>query len=65
MNWDQIEHKWAAMTRRIRADWKGSPDGQTTHPGASVIAAKAKLGSPSPVEKRTPKVKDGSPPVSR
>lgn len=21
MNWDQIESKWAAMTRRIRADW--------------------------------------------
>jgi hypothetical protein len=21
MNWDQIEHKWAAMTSRVRADW--------------------------------------------
>jgi hypothetical protein len=21
MNWDQIENKWAAMTRRIRSDW--------------------------------------------
>jgi len=21
MNWDQIESKWALMTRRIRADW--------------------------------------------
>lgn len=21
MNWDQIEHRWAAMTRRVRADW--------------------------------------------
>lgn len=21
MNWDQIESKWAAMTRRVRADW--------------------------------------------
>jgi hypothetical protein len=21
MKWDQIENKWAAMTRRIRADW--------------------------------------------
>lgn len=21
MNWDQIETKWAAMTRRVRADW--------------------------------------------
>jgi len=22
MNWDQIESKWALMTRRIRADWR-------------------------------------------
>ncbi len=21
MNWDQIETKWAAMTRRVQADW--------------------------------------------
>ncbi len=21
MKWDQIENKWAAMTRRVRADW--------------------------------------------
>ena len=21
MDWDQIESKWAAMTRRVRADW--------------------------------------------
>ena len=21
MNWDQIESNWAAMTRRVRADW--------------------------------------------
>ena len=21
MNWDQIESKWATMTRRVRADW--------------------------------------------
>jgi hypothetical protein len=21
MDWDQIENKWAAMTRRVRADW--------------------------------------------
>ncbi len=25
MNWDQIENQWAAMTRRIRADWQVSP----------------------------------------
>jgi hypothetical protein len=21
MDWDQIENKWVAMTRRVRADW--------------------------------------------
>ncbi len=21
MNWDQIEHRWAAMTSRVRVDW--------------------------------------------
>ncbi len=21
MDWEQIENKWAAMTRRVRADW--------------------------------------------
>lgn len=28
MNWDQIERNWAAMTRRVRADWpleRGEP----------------------------------------
>jgi hypothetical protein len=23
MTWDHIESKWALMTRRIRADWRG------------------------------------------
>ena len=26
MDWDQIENKWAAMTRRIRADWTVNQD---------------------------------------
>jgi hypothetical protein len=25
MNWDQIESKWALMTRRIRTDWCDEP----------------------------------------
>ncbi len=25
MKWDQIEDKWAAMTQRMRADWKDIP----------------------------------------
>lgn len=24
MNWDQIENKWVAMTRRVRPDWPGA-----------------------------------------
>lgn len=27
MNWDQIENKWIAMTRRIRADLTDRPNG--------------------------------------
>jgi hypothetical protein len=26
MSWDQIESKWAAMARRVRADWKAGPE---------------------------------------
>jgi len=26
MNWDHIESKWAAMTRRVRADLPGAPN---------------------------------------
>ncbi len=29
MKWDQIENKWAAMTRRIRADY-AADEGQPT-----------------------------------
>ncbi|MFN7051640.1 MAG: hypothetical protein ACK4NH_05950 [Gemmobacter sp.] len=30
MDWDQIENKWAVMTRRVRADWAtGSADSTT------------------------------------
>ncbi len=32
MKWDQIEDKWAAMTQRIRADWKDVPQA-TRGPG--------------------------------
>jgi hypothetical protein len=34
MNWDQIESKWAAMTRRVRADWP------TNRPDAMVKVAR-------------------------
>ncbi len=26
MNWDQIESKWAAMTRRVQAEWSPRKD---------------------------------------
>lgn len=29
MKWDQIESKWALMTRRIRADWDDERTGPT------------------------------------
>ena len=25
MNWDQIEHKWAEMTRRVQSQWAHHP----------------------------------------
>ncbi len=30
MNWDQIENNWAAMTRRVRADWVADRDDAKT-----------------------------------
>ncbi len=30
MKWDQIENKWAAMTRRVRADWSTDRSGIET-----------------------------------
>jgi hypothetical protein len=38
MNWDQIENKWALMTRRIRADWRDD------RPESAVESASTSLG---------------------
>ncbi len=54
MNWDQIETKWAAMTRRVRADWKiDRPEGISKLPrglaipdGKTGILAEGKSGTP-------------------
>jgi hypothetical protein len=46
MNWDQIETKWAAMTRRVRPDW---PVTQKTGSGAALVAA---LGAEADVPAR-------------
>lgn len=32
MNWDQIENKWAAMARRVRADWPGAMQDDASQP---------------------------------
>lgn len=32
MTWEQIEKKWAAMARRVRADWKGAAQDDASHP---------------------------------
>jgi hypothetical protein len=41
MNWDQIENKWALMTRRIRADWR---DERSEAAGQSASAPKRRDG---------------------
>ena len=33
MNWDQIENKWAAMARRVRADWPGTVQDRASERG--------------------------------
>lgn len=32
MTWNQIENKWAAMARRVRADWKGAVQDDASQP---------------------------------
>lgn len=32
MTWNQIENKWAAMARRVRADWKGAMQDDASQP---------------------------------
>lgn len=46
MEWDQIEDKWTAMTRRIRADWKTPPQSLTATNGARSAVPPA-FGAPS------------------
>ncbi len=40
MNWDQIERKWSAMTRRVRVDWGGETgkEQQATGSGREIAA---------------------------
>lgn len=32
MTWNQIESKWAAMARRVRADWRGAANDDALEP---------------------------------
>lgn len=52
MNWDQIERNWAAMTRRVRADWPLESDDllQTVLPSEAASPAQ---------ERRVPLPSDG------
>jgi hypothetical protein len=45
MNWDQIETKWAAMTRRIRADWAPDRIDETAAPVRRVKRTEVTLAS--------------------
>ena len=45
MHWNQIEHQWNAMTRRIRSDWK---DGPRSMPGQGTAGPK---GSEIPTDR--------------
>ena len=43
MTWNQIEDKWAAMARRVRADWKGATLDDASP--REIIVTDKKLGS--------------------
>lgn len=47
MNWDQIESKWAAMTRRVRADWPTDKPDAAPKPlrGSAKPAVKPPVGA--------------------
>lgn len=47
MDWDQIENKWAAMTRRVRADWstdRPDPAAKTARRAAKMAAMPLQSG---------------------
>ena len=50
MNWDQIESKWAAMTRRVQAEWPCKSEDRLTVPEPAV-PPKARTAEPRPVSR--------------
>lgn len=45
MNWDQIEHKWAAMTRRVRTDWTVERPDALAEPPRVIIRSDGKVSA--------------------
>lgn len=45
MSWDQIENKWAAMTRRVRPDWQASATVGRTYPQQGDNGARTATGA--------------------
>lgn len=37
MKWDQIERKWAAMTRRVQCEWTPRIEGDRSHAEDAVL----------------------------
>lgn len=59
MNWDQIENKWAAMTRRVRADWVADRDDFKTP-----LARRAARIDVTIPDRKTGSVVDSNPKIS-
>jgi hypothetical protein len=57
MNWDQIESKWSAMTRRVRLEWGGEAgkEQQATVPGTGVVAVEMVMVQETGLERGVPK----------
>jgi hypothetical protein len=64
MRWDQIEEKWATMTRRIRADWRdGKADASA--PGKVHPSTVAQSRSVADADPSTTGHKSGNLPTAR
>ncbi len=59
MNWDQIENNWAAMTRRVRADWVADRDDAKTPLARSITRIDVTIP-----DRQTGIVVDASPKIS-
>lgn len=46
MDWDQIENKWSAMTRRVRADWPANGDAADGAAAVLPVSRRPKIADP-------------------